>query len=354
MVVGESIAAERERGKSALAAAVSGARSVVRPITVGVLTTILAFLPLLFVTAGSYQIVNVFPWVALFVLLISLVEAFFILPAHLVHERRWSAPPLSDVQDWVRAWLDEIRDRIVVPAVSWSVRNTWLTLAVAVAVVLVSLVLIRSEAVRVVVFDRDLDAPDSIQADLHLPAGTPFEVTVAAAERFAGAARAVNDELDGTPISAVSLLAGNLALPRPGVESDNASHLASLASVRIHLNPRPVRTASPVEIESAWRRHAGDVSGLGEVEYRTSRLNFPPNVAYAIKHEDPEILAQAAAELRSLMETVPAGRRLGGEAGRRRNLRPGPGAGSGPLGPRRGPSRRPPSGVLSPGLSGCG
>ena len=91
-------------------------------------------------------------------------------------------------------------------------------------------------------------------------------------------------------------------LPRPGVESDNASHLAS---VRIHLNPRPVRTASPVEIESAWRRHAGDVSGLGEVEYRTSRLNFPPNVAYAIKHEDPEILAQAAAELRSLMETVP-------------------------------------------------
>ena len=61
VVVGESIAAERERGKSALAAAVSGARSVVRPITVGVLTTILAFLPLLFVTAGSYQIVNVFP-----------------------------------------------------------------------------------------------------------------------------------------------------------------------------------------------------------------------------------------------------------------------------------------------------
>ena len=182
VVVGESIAAERERGKSALAAAVSGARSVVGPITVGVLTTILAFLPLLFVTAGSYQIVNVFPWVALFVLLISLVEAFFILPAHLSHERRWSAPPLSDVQDWVRAWLDEIRDRIVVPAVSWSVRNTWLTLAVAVAVVLVSLVLIRSEAVRVVVFDRDLDAPDNIQADLHLPAGTPFEVTVAAAE----------------------------------------------------------------------------------------------------------------------------------------------------------------------------
>ena len=98
VVVGESIAAERERGLGSLDAAISGARAVVGPITIGVITTILGFLPFLFITAANYQVVNVFPYVALFVLLVSLVEAFFILPAHLSHERPWSVSPLSDLQ----------------------------------------------------------------------------------------------------------------------------------------------------------------------------------------------------------------------------------------------------------------
>ena len=106
VVVGESIAAERERGKRSLDAAISGARAVVGPITVGVITTVLGFLPFLFITVTTYQIVNVFPWVAFFVLLVSLIEAFFILPAHLSHEKRWSVSPLSGLQDRLRDWLD--------------------------------------------------------------------------------------------------------------------------------------------------------------------------------------------------------------------------------------------------------
>ena len=101
VVVGESIAAERQRGKSALDAAISGARATLGPLVIGAVTTILALLPFLFVTSPAYQIVNVFPYVAIFVLLVSLVAAFFILPAHLSHERRWSLSPLSDVQGQV-------------------------------------------------------------------------------------------------------------------------------------------------------------------------------------------------------------------------------------------------------------
>ena len=302
VVVGESIAAERERGKDALDAAISGARIMVGPITVGVTTTVLAFVPLLFVTEGYYQIVNVFPWVALFVLLVSLIEAFFILPAHLAHEKRWSAWPLSGIQERVRDWLNELRDRVVVPAASWSVRHIGSTIVCAVAVVLVALVLLRSEAVRVVFFDRDLNAPTNIQADLYMPAGTPFESTLAVAERFAGAAGAVNEELPGTSLSAVSVLVGGLASPRESDATENAGHLAS---VRVHLNPRPDRSASPAEIERVWRQAAGSISGLDRLEFRTTLRRAPPNVAYALKHEDEETLKQAAGELRSFMETVP-------------------------------------------------
>ena len=302
VVVGEGIAAERERGKNPLEAAIAGAKSMVGPLTIGVLTTAIAFLPLLYVTAGYYQIVNVFPWVAMFVLLVSLVEAFFILPAHLSHARRWSAPPLSTVQDRVRDWLEDVRDRIVAPAVSWSVRHVWQTIALAIAVVIVALLLLQAEAVRVVMFDRDVNAPDSIQADLHLPVGAPFEATLATAERFASAARSINDELGEPSINAVSVLVGNLATPLPGGTRDNASHLAS---VRVHLNRRPERDAPPLEVERTWRRLAGAVPEAARIEYRTTRLAFPPSVAYAVTHDDRDLLGQAGAELRSLMGTVP-------------------------------------------------
>ena len=99
VVVGESIAAERESGKGALDAAISGAHAVVGPITIGVLTTLFAFFPFLFVTEGTYQFVTVFPYMAVFVLAVSLIEAFFILPAHLSHEGRWSVAPLSVIQN---------------------------------------------------------------------------------------------------------------------------------------------------------------------------------------------------------------------------------------------------------------
>ncbi len=169
VVVGESIAAERERGKGALDAAISGARAVVGPITVGVLTTVLAFVPFLFVTAGNYQIVQVFPFVAIFVLFISLAEAFFILPAHLSHEGRWSLSPLREIQERVRGWVDELRDAAVVPVVSWSVRHVFLTFFFGLVFVIASVWLVRSETVRVIVFDRTANAADTIQADLELP-----------------------------------------------------------------------------------------------------------------------------------------------------------------------------------------
>ena len=301
LVVGESIAAERDSGKSAAEAAISGARAVVGPVTVGACTTILAFVPFLFVTAGSYQLVRVFPYVALFVLSVSLIEAFFILPAHLSHEGRWSLWPLRALQDRVSGWIDEIRDRTVVPAVSWSVRQIWLAPVGGVLLVLVSLLLVGSDAVRLVVFDQETSVPENIQVELYLPVGTPFAATLAAAEQVADAAYATNDQFEGESIEAVSILVGNVG-SRPLKEMANSSHLAV---VTVRLNERPVRTASPAEIERAWRRNIGDVSHLEKMEFQIARIRTRPGVSYALVHDDAEVLGQATSELRSFLATVP-------------------------------------------------
>ena len=304
VVVGESIAAERDQGKTAREAAISGAKIVVGPITVGVLTTVLAFVPLLFVTAGNYQIVQVFPYIAFLVLFISLAEAFCILPSHLSHEKGWSLSPLRDVQERVRGRLDELRDAIVVPVVSWSVRHVFLTFAFGIVFVLAAIWLVRSETVRVIVFDSAANLGNTIQADLELPVGAPFDATVAAAQGFVRAAHGINEQLEGESIKSVSLIVGNLggiASSRTGQDDSIQSHLAT---VRLQLHDRPLREASPEVIERVWRQNVGNMSNLEKVSIQTTRVRFQPPVAYALVHDDPDVLQKAAEELRSFMGTM--------------------------------------------------
>ena len=302
VVVGDSIAAEREGGKEALEAAVSGARAMVGPITIGAVTTLLAFIPLLFVTPPRLQIVNVFPYVALFVLTVSLIEAFFILPAHLSHPRRWSLPPLSDIQHRAHVGLQTIRDMVVVPAVSWSIHRVWFAPVLGILLVLFALLLLRADVVRIVYFDEVLNASEDIQADLTLPVGTPFEVTLAAAERFSDAALAVNDQSEGTSVEAVSIVAGNILSLRTAEAGPNRSHLASVV---VHLNERPIRRMSILGITRQWRENIGDVSYLESVAYYTQRTQSGQGVAYALKHDDLDSLRAATNELTASMASIP-------------------------------------------------
>lgn len=302
VVVGDSIAAEREGGKDALEAAVSGARAMVGPITIGAATTMLAFIPLLFITPPRLQIVNVFPYVALFVLTVSLIEAFFILPAHLSHPRRWSLPPLSDIQQRAHVRLQTLRDMVVVPAVSWSIRHLWFAPVLGTLLVLFALLLLRADVVRVVYFDEVLNASENIQADLTLPVGTPFEVTLAAAERFSDAALAVNDQSEGTSVEAVSIMAGNVLSRRTAEAGPNRSHLASVV---VHLNAQPIRRTPVLEVTRQWRENIGDVSYLQSVTYYTQRTQSESGVAYALKHDDLDSLQAATNDLTASMASMP-------------------------------------------------
>ena len=301
VVVGESIATERSGGGSALTAAISGARAVVGPLVVGAVTTLIALVPFLFITEGVWQLVRVIPFVALFVLAISLVEAFFILPAHLSHDRAWSLPPLSDFRGAVSAWLDGIRDSVVSGTVSWSVRHVWTALAIGAVVVACAVLLLRFEAVPVVFGEGRASVTNTVQVELRLPAGSPFETTLAAAERFRDAAQSVNDDLEGTSIRSVSIVVGRIVSTQPG---DAELKGGNLATVRAHLYDRPVRIAEPSEIERAWRQSVGDVSGLEHVEFVTTRTKMRRNLAYSIRHDDPQALQDAARELRSALASV--------------------------------------------------
>ena len=301
LVVGESIASERAMGKSAVSAAVSGTRSVVGPVTVGGLTTMLAFVPMLF-GVGFYDSLRPFFYITAFVLAVSLVEAFLILPAHLSHERGWSRSPLKDIQERVSAWLDKVREKTVAPAVSWSIRHVWLTMAGALLVVVFAVLLVVTDTVRIIVFDEQGSTTDNVQVDMHLPVGSPFGDTLDAVERVVGAAYVADDRLGGNTVRSVRVLAGNVAAPIIDITSPNGSHLASVV---LKLHPRPIRSASLHEVEREWRKAVGGLARVETMRYQSSQIRSLAEVAVLLKHDDQEVLRQATTELRAALAAVP-------------------------------------------------
>jgi multidrug efflux pump subunit AcrB len=83
IVVGENVYTHRGMKKPYINAAVDGAIEVGRPVIFSVLTTVAAFLPLVFVSGTMGKFIRVIPFVVIPILLVSLVESLLILPAHL-------------------------------------------------------------------------------------------------------------------------------------------------------------------------------------------------------------------------------------------------------------------------------
>jgi len=82
IVIAENIYTHFERGKSPKKAAIDGTMEVLPAVFTSVTTTIIAFSPLFFIT-GRMEWMMEMAFVVVFSLAFSLIEAFFVLPAHL-------------------------------------------------------------------------------------------------------------------------------------------------------------------------------------------------------------------------------------------------------------------------------
>ncbi|OQX07752.1 MAG: cation transporter, partial [Thiothrix lacustris] len=82
VVVVESIYYRLQQGMDGITAAVEAMREVALPVTTAVLTTVAAFLPLMLLPGILGKFMQVIPMVVTLALFLSLIEAFWMLPAH--------------------------------------------------------------------------------------------------------------------------------------------------------------------------------------------------------------------------------------------------------------------------------
>ena len=304
VVVGESIAKQRELGMRGADAAIAGVRAVAGPVTFGALTTAVAFFALYPLDDAWGQLFSASSVVIALVLAVSLIEVFCVLPAHLAGKRPWSLSPLAEWQAKARTALDEFVSGKLIHAIALAVRFPHLTLASGAALVAVVVGLVATGVIGYTAFPATTGA-DRLRATLTMPIGTRFEVTTAAARQLAAAAREADREAGGA-VDSVVLLAGQQlqSTTYEGVGSHRSGN--HLAMVDVMLSPD--RAVSAVDFQRLWRHAAGHVHGVRALSfaYAGAGAVFSSPVSYALLHEDEDVLAQATADLKSVYNGIDA------------------------------------------------
>jgi len=192
IVVAENIATHRAQGKSAMAAAVAGVSEVKAGVFSSFITTVCVLGPLALLEGDIGAVLEVVPLVLILVLVVSLVEAFFILPAHLGHAMHHYEPEKGGrLRRYFDRFIDWTRERILGRSVDVLLRWRYLWIGVVVCLFLVSLGLIAGGVLKFQAFP-ELDG-DVIEARLLLSPGTPLGRTEDVVRRITDGLDRVND-----------------------------------------------------------------------------------------------------------------------------------------------------------------
>jgi multidrug efflux pump subunit AcrB len=270
IVVGEAIYVHRRNGDGPLEAAINGTREVGMPVMAAVTTSIIAFLPLMFVGGVMGKFISIMPVVVIAALAISLVECLLLLPAHLNHlpdpkAERKNPSGFRRATDWVhdhaRTALESFINKLYAPFLRKTLHWRYVAMAVAVFVLLLTGGLAQGGFIKFVMFPV-VDG-DEINTTIEFPNGTPVEVTRDAVARLEGALRTLADETEtvsGEPLirNMYSVIGGQL----PGPPSQQAVTGPHAAGIRAELLEQELRGVSSKALLAAWEREVGPIPGV--------------------------------------------------------------------------------------------
>lgn len=131
IVTGENIYTHLRHADNGLHAVVQGTREVAVPVTFGVLTTVVAFLPLAFIEGVRGALFMQIPIVVIPIFLFSLIESKLVLPAHLKHIRLRSDKQSNRLEQFQQRFADGFEHAIIKyyrPLLEHVLNHRWLTL----------------------------------------------------------------------------------------------------------------------------------------------------------------------------------------------------------------------------------
>lgn len=207
IVIAENIYQHYEKGKTPIQAAIDGTMEVIPPVVSAIITTLLAFSLFLFLDSRIGEFFGEVSVIVILTLVVSLVEALIILPAHLAHSKALQKPIVDENPSRIKQFFSKMRvinklgDRFMVflrdkaysPCLDFVLKYKMLSLGFFVGLLILTFGSIGGGIIGVTIFPSV--ASDRVSVELDMPNGTNVKITDSIISMIQEKAYEVNKEL---------------------------------------------------------------------------------------------------------------------------------------------------------------
>ena len=302
IVTGENVYTHLKTAESGEQAAIRGTQEVATPVTFGVLTTVAAFLPLAFIEGSRGALFAQIPVVVIPVLLFSLIESKFVLPAHLkyIKLRHQKGEP-SKFDKFQQRFADGFEHAILKyyqPLLNLALRHKLATVSLFVGIFLIILTMVTSGWTKFIFFPRI--PSETVRVSLTLPTGTPFEVTNKYVIDMSDKARQLQDKYRDEN-TGESVILNILATTGGRGGASNSG------SVRFEITPAEKRDSNigSRELASEWRDLIGVIPGAESLTFRAEIGRSSDPIDVQLTATSLSTLQKVAEQVKARLATYP-------------------------------------------------
>lgn len=314
VIVGESIYSQNKLGNYGTEGALAGVFDVYKPILFAVSTTIVAFLPLLFLPGPEGKLMQAIPIIVISILIFSLLESVYILPAHLSRKapvlgksKELKDNILTKVQGAFSHKLEEFNRRLYQPLLVSALKNKGLVVISFSLVFIVFMVLLSTGWMRIAL-GVSIDA-EVVKASVTFPEGASRNKTEVAVNQMLLAASELEQELDASTLSNAidaKVIKHVYSVIGPKVKisnQNNDQNLDHTANVTLELSDSQDRKINGQEVLNRWRTLIGEIDGATELSFSSSLNPAKPDINIEFSAYDQVQLENVAQKLKEKLAT---------------------------------------------------
>lgn len=308
IVTGESIYTHISKSspdQNTLDVVIRGTHAVAVPVTFGILTTIVAFTPLLMIEGARGALFAQIPFIVIPVLCFSLIESKLILPAHLRHIKTPAEQQNTNFFMRIQQGIANGFERAILffyrPLLTKVLRYRYISLAVFISLALLLFTLLTSGWIRFTFFPRV--ASETVSASLTMPSGTQFDVTDRHIEFITSQAQVLRDKyIDEDGQSVIKNV-----LSSSGSQGGSASPRTHVGRVQFEIISPEHRTIdiSSVELMREWRGLVGDIPGAESLSLRAEIGRGSSPLEVELRGQDIRLLATVSGQIKEKLRQYP-------------------------------------------------
>ncbi|MDG3085892.1 efflux RND transporter permease subunit [Vibrio hannami] len=251
LIIAENIAAKKQAGMPAFEAAIVGTKQVFPGVIASFATTLMVIGPLMFLSGKMGEVLRYIPIILLITLMVSLIEAFLILPSHLAHSHSDSGS--NPVRKKFIQTFEKVRDNLFVPLSVKAMSAPYFTLGILAMVVMISSATFSAGILKFKAMPS-LES-DVLQARILLPQGSLLSQTETVVDKVSNALDEIDKAYSEKYPGSEPLIKNKTVLFNNNIDANESG--PHMATVSVDLLPAQFRQESIKSLVQDWKKESG-------------------------------------------------------------------------------------------------